>query len=231
MSNPSVPHLAWSMSSHEFFSYITARRTRFSRYISHMPQSRNWERKIGDGPPCVVLASPGFMQSGTSRQFLEMWAPDPRNGCLITGYSVEGTMARVCFNLNQRRNLALFSRCNRISPTNPKRSLQFMGKQFPDVSLLKEYHSLHMWISLKIQSLSNRSKLVTSCVAVCSPWCFALAKTCGYRCLCMENKMPWADCEPRCRGGIKIEMRTSNCTPHAISRNFRSASVGNAWQK
>lgn len=61
-----------------------------------MPQSRNWERKIGEGPPCVVLASPGFMQSGTSRQFLEMWAPDPRNGCIVTGYSVEGTMARVC---------------------------------------------------------------------------------------------------------------------------------------
>lgn len=60
-----------------------------------MPQSRNWERKIADGPPCVVLASPGFVQSGTSRQFLEMWAPDPRNGIIITGYSIEGTMARV----------------------------------------------------------------------------------------------------------------------------------------
>jgi cleavage and polyadenylation specificity factor subunit 3 len=65
------------------------------RFVSHMPQSRNWERKIAEGPPCIVLASPGFMQTGTSRQFLEMWAPDPRNGLIVTGYSVEGTMARV----------------------------------------------------------------------------------------------------------------------------------------
>ncbi|KAF8335755.1 beta-lactamase-like protein [Cantharellus anzutake] len=64
------------------------------KFVSHMPQSKNWERKIAEGPPCVVLASPGFMQSGTSRQFLELWAPDPRNGVIITGYSVEGTMAR-----------------------------------------------------------------------------------------------------------------------------------------
>lgn len=60
-----------------------------------MPKSKNWEKRIADGPPCVVLASPGFMQSGTSRMFLEMWAPDPRNGCIVTGYSVEGTLARV----------------------------------------------------------------------------------------------------------------------------------------
>ena len=35
------------------------------------------------------------MQSGPSRDLLEMWAPDSRNGVIVTGYSVEGTMARV----------------------------------------------------------------------------------------------------------------------------------------
>jgi cleavage and polyadenylation specificity factor subunit 3 len=35
-----------------------------------------------------------MMQSGTSRELLERWAPDPRNGVIITGYSVEGTMAK-----------------------------------------------------------------------------------------------------------------------------------------
>lgn len=60
-----------------------------------MPQSSGWERKIAEGPPCVVLASPGFMQSGPSRQLLELWAPDSRNGLIVTGYSVEGTLARV----------------------------------------------------------------------------------------------------------------------------------------
>jgi len=41
-----------------------------------------------------VLASPGFLQTGPSRELLELWAPDPRNGLIITGYSIEGTLAR-----------------------------------------------------------------------------------------------------------------------------------------
>ena len=60
-----------------------------------MPQTRGWEKKIAEGPPCVVLASPGFMQVGPSRELFELWAPDSRNGLIITGYSVEGTPARV----------------------------------------------------------------------------------------------------------------------------------------
>ncbi|KAI0695516.1 beta-lactamase-like protein [Cytidiella melzeri] len=63
-------------------------------HVSNVPQSRGWERKIAEGPPCVVLASPGFMTNGPSRELLELWAPDSRNGIVITGYSIEGTMAR-----------------------------------------------------------------------------------------------------------------------------------------
>ncbi|KAJ1820794.1 endoribonuclease ysh1 [Coemansia sp. RSA 2599] len=48
--------------------------------------------------PCVVLASPGMLQSGVSRQLLERWAPRPENGLIITGYSVEGTLARTIVN-------------------------------------------------------------------------------------------------------------------------------------
>jgi len=66
-----------------------------TRYISNLPHTRSWEKKVADGPPCVVLATPGFMHSGISRELLELWAPDPRNGLIVTGYSVEGTMARV----------------------------------------------------------------------------------------------------------------------------------------
>jgi len=44
---------------------------------------------------CVMLASPGMMQSGVSRELLERWAPDQKNGVVITGYSVEGTMAKI----------------------------------------------------------------------------------------------------------------------------------------
>ena len=66
-----------------------------TRHITNVPGTRGWERKIAEGPPCVVLASPGFMNSGPSRELLELWAPDSKNGLIVTGYSVEGTMARV----------------------------------------------------------------------------------------------------------------------------------------
>ncbi|XP_006460662.1 hypothetical protein AGABI2DRAFT_203789 [Agaricus bisporus var. bisporus H97] len=77
-------------------------RSRFARrdnpfvfkHISNVPQTRGWEKKIADGPPCVVLASPGFMQVGPSRELFEHWCPDARNGLIITGYSIEGTPAR-----------------------------------------------------------------------------------------------------------------------------------------
>jgi cleavage and polyadenylation specificity factor subunit 3 len=47
---------------------------------------------------CVMLATPGMMQNGASRELLEKWAPDPKNGVIITGYSVEGTMAQKLLN-------------------------------------------------------------------------------------------------------------------------------------
>ncbi|CEQ39582.1 SPOSA6832_01125 [Sporobolomyces salmonicolor] len=54
--------------------------------------------KLNDRNPCVVMASPGFLTNGVSRELLEKWAPDPRNGLIITGYSVEGVMARTIMN-------------------------------------------------------------------------------------------------------------------------------------
>lgn len=51
--------------------------------------------KFDDMGSCVMLASPGMMQSGVSRELLERWAPEAKNGVVITGYSVEGTMARI----------------------------------------------------------------------------------------------------------------------------------------
>jgi cleavage and polyadenylation specificity factor subunit 3 len=54
---------------------------------------RNLDR-FDDMGGCVMLASPGMLQSGMSRILLERWAPDQRNGVVMTGYNVEGTMAR-----------------------------------------------------------------------------------------------------------------------------------------
>ena len=48
------------------------------------------------------------MNNGPSRELLELWAPDSRNGLIVTGYSVEGTMARVSAN-HQGRLVSLSS--------------------------------------------------------------------------------------------------------------------------
>ncbi|WWD16619.1 endoribonuclease YSH1 [Kwoniella shandongensis] len=44
--------------------------------------------------PCVVMATAQFMSFGLSRELLEDWASDSKNGVIVTGYSIEGTMAR-----------------------------------------------------------------------------------------------------------------------------------------
>ena len=46
-----------------------------------------------DRGPCVMLASPGMMQSGYSRRLFEQWCTNEKNGVIIAGYCVEGTLA------------------------------------------------------------------------------------------------------------------------------------------
>jgi hypothetical protein len=47
-----------------------------------------------DSGPSVVMASPGMLQNGMSRELFERWCPDKRNGLVIPGYVVEGTLAK-----------------------------------------------------------------------------------------------------------------------------------------
>merc|ERR1711920_982707 len=44
--------------------------------------------------PCVTLASPSTMMSGTSRELFENWCENKKNGLIITDYAVQGTLAR-----------------------------------------------------------------------------------------------------------------------------------------
>lgn len=44
--------------------------------------------------PLVIMASPGMLQNGPSRELFVKWAPDKKNGIVFTGYSVEGTLAK-----------------------------------------------------------------------------------------------------------------------------------------
>lgn len=46
-----------------------------------------------DGP-CVVLATPSTMMSGTSRELFERWCESDRNGLIIADFAVQGTLAR-----------------------------------------------------------------------------------------------------------------------------------------
>lgn len=43
--------------------------------------------------PSVIMASPGFLQNGISRNIFELICEDERNGVIIAGYTIEGTLA------------------------------------------------------------------------------------------------------------------------------------------
>lgn len=60
------------------------------KHISNLKGIDHFE----DIGPCVILASPGMMQSGLSRELFESWCTDKKNGCVIAGYCVEGTLAK-----------------------------------------------------------------------------------------------------------------------------------------
>ena len=60
--------------------------------------------QFDDVGPCVIMASPGMMQSGLSRQLFEAWCTDKRNGVIVAGYCVEGTLAKVINNVYTQKN-------------------------------------------------------------------------------------------------------------------------------
>lgn len=51
-----------------------------------------------DDRPCVIMASPGMLQSGLSRELFEKWCSNEKNGVLMPGYCVEGTLAKEILN-------------------------------------------------------------------------------------------------------------------------------------
>ena len=62
--------------------------------FKHISNLRGMDH-FDDVGPSVVMASPGMMQSGLSRDLFESWCTDRRNGTIIAGYCVEGTLAKV----------------------------------------------------------------------------------------------------------------------------------------
>ena len=43
----------------------------------------------------IIFLDPGMMQSGLSRELFENWCTDAKNGCIVAGYCVEGTLAKM----------------------------------------------------------------------------------------------------------------------------------------
>eukprot|EP00796_Vickermania_ingenoplastis_P007370 gene7370-5186_t len=60
------------------------------KYIRPLVDTKSFE----DLGACVVLASPGMLQSGISLELFERWCKDPRNGIIMAGYCVDGTIAK-----------------------------------------------------------------------------------------------------------------------------------------
>ncbi len=60
------------------------------KHISNLKNMASFD----DIGPCVMMASPGMLQSGLSRELLELWCGDKRNGVIIPGYVIEGTLGR-----------------------------------------------------------------------------------------------------------------------------------------
>lgn len=60
------------------------------KYVQNLKDIQNFQ----DKGPCVIMASPGMLQSGLSRELFEKWCTNSKNGVLIPGYCVEGTLAK-----------------------------------------------------------------------------------------------------------------------------------------
>lgn len=62
--------------------------------FKHIKYLRGGREAFKDAGPCVMMASPGMLQNGFSRELFELWAPNKLNGLIIPGYVVEGTMGK-----------------------------------------------------------------------------------------------------------------------------------------
>jgi len=60
---------------------------RHIRYLSSMSE-------FDDSKPCVVMASPGMLQNGPSRELFDRWCEVRHNLTVITGYCVQHTLAK-----------------------------------------------------------------------------------------------------------------------------------------
>ncbi|VUZ97971.1 cleavage and polyadenylation specificity factor subunit 3, putative [Plasmodium vivax] len=64
---------------------------KFVKYAKSLDSILNYLYQ--DNNPCVVMASPGMLQNGISKNIFNIIAPDKKSGVILTGYTVKGTLA------------------------------------------------------------------------------------------------------------------------------------------
>ncbi|CBZ51704.1 hypothetical protein NCLIV_014990 [Neospora caninum Liverpool] len=63
------------------------------RFVKNLKSVESARVYIHHDGPAVIMAAPGMLQSGASREIFEALAPESKNGVILTGYSVKGTLA------------------------------------------------------------------------------------------------------------------------------------------
>ncbi|PFH34815.1 cleavage and polyadenylation specifity factor protein [Besnoitia besnoiti] len=63
------------------------------RFVKNLKTFESARVYVHHEGPAVIMAAPGMLQSGASREIFEALAPDAKNGVILTGYSVKGTLA------------------------------------------------------------------------------------------------------------------------------------------
>ncbi|CAD8107804.1 unnamed protein product [Paramecium sonneborni] len=61
--------------------------------FNHINTKKHLQDILNNQKPKVVMASPGLLQSGHSKQIYEYWCKDEKNQVIITGPAVQGTIA------------------------------------------------------------------------------------------------------------------------------------------
>ena len=64
------------------------------KYIPNKKTEIDKIKELKDNEPCVVMACPGMLQSGYSNQLFQLWKGNEKNGVILTGYCVEGSLAQ-----------------------------------------------------------------------------------------------------------------------------------------
>lgn len=63
-------------------------------HFNHISNLKGADSSMQLMAPCVVMAAPGMLQNGESRRLFEDWCDNEKNGVVLAGYSVEGTLAK-----------------------------------------------------------------------------------------------------------------------------------------